>query len=85
MDRGDTMNTITVQLKDYRYIETWDEFDRFIEHEYPGKEGYEKLLKIDEFKLDQNTCDGRRYTLRCKSKEDAIKAWNIHYELEEIQ
>jgi len=71
--------SLTVQLKDIREIDSWDEFDRYIERYFNEETGLRELQKYDEIILDQNTCDGRRYTLRKVDIADAIEIWEQFY------
>jgi len=70
-------NIVDVYLENYPYINTWKEFDKFIEVEF--KDRYEDLKNIDKFRLILNTCDGRTYLLREESQEEALKIWNELY------
>lgn len=70
-------NIVDVYLENYPYIDTWNEFDRFIEVEFEDR--HEDLKNIDKFRLIQNTCDGRTYILREESQEEALKIWNKLY------
>jgi len=66
------METLKLYLKDYDYIETWDEFERYLAFNYLNKEKLINLLSYDKITLYQNTCDGITYNLRDKSIKDSI-------------
>jgi len=71
--------SLTVRLEDIREIDTWEEFDRYIETHFEDENGLKELQKYDEIILVQNTCDGRRYTLRKVDIADAIEIWEQFY------
>jgi len=73
------MKILKVNLPDIREIDTWDEFDRYIEIYFPDENGLKKLKEYEIISLYQNSCDGRNYRLRDIPIEHAIDAWEQAY------
>jgi len=71
------MKKLKVNLPDIREIDSWDEFDRYIEIYFIDR--LEELKEYDIISLYQNSCDGRNYWLRDVPIEIAIDAWEQAY------
>ena len=69
------MRILKLNLSDFPHIETWDQFDKYIEFRSGDLEDLKDLLSYDKIELYQNTFDGRNYHLRDIDINFAINYW----------
>jgi hypothetical protein len=75
------MRILKLNLPDFPHIETWDQFEKYIEFRNGDLEDLEDLLSYDKIELYQNTLDGGNYHLKDIDINYAINYW-IEYFLD---